>query len=266
MYRGPIKMRLKWPEQEAVILFRQNKKQNKTKQKPVNLGRTDKAEDLGLEVINSKKISKVSTTFSGHELPISGDEDALYPSDKGRIPVTWEIYLRLSGGQRRVTVSFLHQLFCEYLSFKIISMPTWHILGWHSEPPNPLSNSPSGGCHKTRQKSLSFPTFFVVIFLLACSVTSPFSIAFPPSGPWKWISCHHPSSKSLLFSLSSSHLIPPLFRSFSYFLTQLNPFHYLCIALQTNHSSSHHFASPSPSLPELGSHLKMRQSHVVTGS
>ena len=92
-------MRLKWPEQEADILFRQNKKQNKTKQKPVNLGRTDKAEDLGLEVINSKKISKVSTTFSGRELPISGDEDALYPSDKGRIPVTWEIYLRLSGGQ-----------------------------------------------------------------------------------------------------------------------------------------------------------------------
>lgn len=53
----------------------------------------------------------VSAAFSTLKFPVSGDEHAFYPSGTGGIPFIWDIYSLLSGGQKRVRASFLHQLF-----------------------------------------------------------------------------------------------------------------------------------------------------------
>ena len=64
----------------------------------------------------------------GPKFSISGDKDIFYPPGTGRIHFTWEIYLLLSGGQKRFKVSFMHGLFLKYFHFKIINIPKWHML------------------------------------------------------------------------------------------------------------------------------------------
>ena len=135
-------------------------------------------------------------------------------------------------------------------------MPYFGVTFW---TPIPLSNSPSGGCHKTRQRRIfsyflcgylfvSMPSYFLLLY------------CFPFFSTLKMNLLLFPFFQILAFHswhlLCSGHLLISLLSWISFTVS--------ATTFQTNQSSWHYFASPS--LPELSSHLKMRQSQEVPWS
>lgn len=72
----------------------------------LNCERTDKTKKFGLGIIEWRRSSMICLhSLLGPESPTSGGNGSFYPPGTGRTPFTWEIYLPLSGVQRRFRVS-----------------------------------------------------------------------------------------------------------------------------------------------------------------
>lgn len=74
--------------------------------------RIDKTKGFMLEVIQWGRSNKVCLySLLGPDFPVSVYKEVFLPPGTGRAPITWDSHFLLSGGQRRVRVFFLHQLF-----------------------------------------------------------------------------------------------------------------------------------------------------------
>lgn len=109
----------KWPTQEAFIPF---------KQRNDTFVKNWQDEGLRLWIVNGEAITRfVHEDFSALNSLCLVIKMSSMPPGMGRVPFSWKIHLLLSCRRRMDRVSLPHLLFLKYFSFKIISMPRWHI-------------------------------------------------------------------------------------------------------------------------------------------